>query len=113
MGPGQIRLVWFPFSRREVQPYKKRPVLVVNATGQTPDRAILVAMITSKPRRFTHPAPGDVPVRGWANAGLTLPSTVRARRLWTAEERDFSGSFLGTVDDPVLQAVRSEIRKLL
>jgi hypothetical protein len=105
--------VWFPFSRNEPEPYKRRPVLVLAAVGRGPDRAVLVAMVTSNPSRTSNPRPGDVVVRGWQQAGLRLPSVVRSRRLWTAEERDFTGSVLGTVDSTVLDQVRRNVRGLL
>lgn len=110
MLPGEIRLIWFPFSYSEPQPYKKRPVLVVAAAGAAPDRAILVAMITGNTRRFQRPGAGDVAIRDWQNAGLAAPSVVRTRRLWTAEERDFAGAPLGVVSAPVLDDVRVKVR---
>ncbi len=113
MTPGDLRLVWFPFSRNEAEPYKKRPVLVLAATGVTPDRVVLVAMVTSNERRVRRPSPGDVVVTDWQQAGLLLPSVVRSRRLWTAEERDFEGTVLGAVDRPVLDQVRLNVRNLL
>lgn len=60
MIPGQIRLVWFPFSRNEPEPYKKRPVLVLSSIGRVPDQAIFVAMVTSSESRVQNPGPGDV-----------------------------------------------------
>jgi mRNA-degrading endonuclease toxin of MazEF toxin-antitoxin module len=111
--PGELRLVWFPFSRHEPQPYKKRPVLVLVAAGRGPDRAVLVAMVTSNPNRVQNPGPGDVLVTDWQRAGLRQPSVVRTRRLWTAEERDFEGTLLGNVESTVLDEVRQHVRSLL
>jgi mRNA-degrading endonuclease toxin of MazEF toxin-antitoxin module len=112
--PGEVRLVWFPFSHSEPQPYKQRPVLVIRAVGTAPDRAILVAMITANARRVKRPSPGDVVVGDWQNAGLKAPSVVRTRRLWTAEERDFTpGSPLGVVSATVLNDVRVKVRTLV
>ena len=105
--------MWFPFSRNEPQPYKKRPVLVLAAVGRVPDRAVLVAMVTSNPTRVQNPGPGDVTVTDWKPAGLRHPSVVRTRRLWTAEERDFEGTVLGTVEAAVLDEVRRHVRSLL
>ena len=113
MIPGEIRLVWFPFSWREQQPYKKRPVLILAATGTTPDRAILVAMITSTTQRLRRQGPGDVVVTDWQRAGLKVPSVVRTRRLWTAEERDFTGQRLGAVSTSVLDDVLAHVRALI
>jgi hypothetical protein len=111
--PGEIRLVWFPFSRSELQPYKKRPVLVLAATGTAPDRAILVAMITGNARRVQHPGPGDVAIVNWQSVGLKAASVVRTRRLWTAEERDFAGGPVGMVSATVLNDVRARVRALV
>ena len=113
MIPGELRLVWFPFSRNEAEPYKRRPVLVLAATGHVPDRAVLVAMVTSNSRRVLSPGTGDIVVEDWKQAGLRRPSVVRSRRLWTAEERDFEGTVLGAVDPAVLGQVKQHIQNLL
>ena len=113
MTPGELRLVWFPFSHTQAEPYKKRPVLVLAATGQVPDRVVFVAMVTSNERRVRRPGPGDVVVTNWQAAGLNLPSVVRSRRLWTAEERDFEGTVLGTVEPAALEQVKRHVRELL
>ena len=83
------------------------------AVGQFPDRAILVAMVTSNERRVQRPGPGDVVVSDWKHAGLRMPSVVRTRRLWTAEERDFEGTVLGSVEPAVLGAVKQHVRSLV
>lgn len=113
MTGGEVRLVFFPFSYTEPQPYKKRPVLVINSVGFGPDRAILVAMITSNASRTKRPGPGDVVIADWASAGLHMASVVRTRRLWTAEDRDFTGRPLGAVNQATLDAVVREIRAYL
>jgi hypothetical protein len=108
--PGEIRLIWFPFSYNEPQPYKERSVLVLAVAGTAPDRAILVAMITANARRFLRPGPGDVAIHDWQGAGLKAASVVRTRRLWTVEERDFSGGPVGVVNGSVLADVRAKVR---
>lgn len=113
MLPGEIRLVWFPFSHSEPQPYKMRPVLVLAAVGTAPDRAVLVAMITANAQRVRRPGPGDVVITDWQGAGLRAPSVVRTRRLWTAEERDFTGSQSGVVSATELDGVRARVRRLV
>ena len=105
--------MWFPFSRHEPQPYKKRPVLILAAVGHIPDQAVLVAMVTSNQNRVQNPGPGDVLVNDWKRAGLRQPSVVRTRRLRTAEARDFEGTLLGTVEPTVLEEVRQHVRSLL
>lgn len=113
MNPGDLATVYFPFSSSEPQPFKKRPVLVLTATGTPPDQAIFCAMVTSNARRFAHPAAGDVAISEWQSAGLLAPSVVRTRRIWTAEQRDFTGKVLGQVNPATLDVVRQEIRDLL
>jgi mRNA-degrading endonuclease toxin of MazEF toxin-antitoxin module len=107
---GEIRLIWFPFSRREREPYKKRPVLVMSAIGGGPDRAVLAVMVTANPRRFYRPGPGDIKLADWAGAGLMKPSVIRTRRFWSAEDHDFTGTVLGSVDDTIVKQVAAEIR---
>jgi mRNA-degrading endonuclease toxin of MazEF toxin-antitoxin module len=81
--------------------------------GTPPDRAVLVAMITGNEQRFARPHRGDLPLADWERLGLAKRSVVRARRIWTAEERDFTGQLLGRVDPATLEAVKSELRALL
>lgn len=113
VAPGEIRFVWFPFSRGEAEPYKKRPVLVLGLVGTVPDRAVLVTMVTANPQRMIRPHAGDVPLPDWEAIGLAKPSVVRTRRIWTAEERDFTGALIGTVDQATLDAVKAELSALL
>jgi hypothetical protein len=52
-------------------------------------------------------------VTNWRRAGLRMPSVVRTRRLWTAEEREFEGTVLGSVEPAVLRAVKQHVRSLV
>lgn len=113
MKPGELRLLWFPFSHHEPQPYKKRPVLVLAAVGRVPDRAVLVAMVTSNPDRIKNPRPGDIVVGDWRASGLQRPSVIRCRRIWTAEDRDFAGVLLGSVSATVLTRAKGNVSKLI
>ena len=73
---GDVVLVLFPFS--DVTAVKRRPALVVStqayneATGDT-----IIAQITSKVK--SPPRPGDHLLKRWRDAGLPLPSLVRAK----------------------------------
>jgi mRNA-degrading endonuclease toxin of MazEF toxin-antitoxin module len=111
MTPGDIALIWFPFSVTEAEPYKKRPVLVLGATGRVgaADEAVLVAMITSSAGRVAKPGPFDVAITDWEKHGLIGPSVCRANRLWTAQERDFV-RVLASVDPADLDRVKTIIR---
>lgn len=113
MNPGEVRLVWFPFSHSEPKPYKKRPVLIIATAGAGSDRAILAAMITSSAKRATNPGPHDVVISDWQSVGLVAPSIVRAHRIWTAEDRDFVNRPFGAVTDTVLKEVRHHVMVLL
>ena len=114
MKPGDVLLLWFPFSHREAEPYKKRPVLLLgpSATGHGAEEALLVAMITSNERRVARPKAADLVVPNHQIAGLPLPSVVRTNRLWTAETADVE-KILGRVGDDFLKAVRGKVRQLL
>ncbi|MGW2397519.1 type II toxin-antitoxin system PemK/MazF family toxin [Kitasatospora sp. NPDC001664] len=112
MKPGDIALVYFPFSYMEEEPFKRRPVLIVGCTlpGESGDHAALVAQITGSANRVSNPGQGDVVVHKWKEAGLRKESVIRARRLWTPEPRDFDGSILGTLDLPTFEEVLSHVR---
>jgi PemK-like, MazF-like toxin of type II toxin-antitoxin system len=110
VNPGDVALLFFPFT--SVRGGKKRPVLVLGATPpRAPgDEAILVAMITTK--RVNNPRPGDIWIPEWQKANLLSPSAVRARRLFSAERRDFY-KVLGTVETTTLEQARGEARSLI
>ena len=108
LSPGEVVLLNFPFSSKETQPFKKRPVLVLGVDGAGDDQAVVVAMVTSRAMRFQNPGPGDVRLTEWANAGLDRESTVRTRRFWSAEPRDVIRN-LGTVDGETLALVREKV----
>ncbi|MGW1211389.1 type II toxin-antitoxin system PemK/MazF family toxin [Streptomyces sp. NPDC002499] len=112
MRPGDIALVYFPFSYMAEEPFKRRPVLVIGCTlpGEVGDHAALVAQITGASERVENPGQGDVVVHKWKEAGLYKISVVRARRLWTPEPRDFEGTTLGVLDVPTFEEVLSHVR---
>ena len=71
---GDVLLATLAFS--DASGAKKRPVLVVHDAG---DADLLIVPVTSHPPRTA----ADVPLAGWAAAGLRLPSTVRVAKLAT------------------------------
>ena len=71
---GEVLLAFLVFSDGEGA--KRRPVLVVRDFG---DADLLVTPVTSHPVRST----ADVTLADWQQAGLKLPSTVRAGKLGT------------------------------
>lgn len=105
--PGELVLVYFPFSVAEAEPFKQRPVLVVNEVRDG-DTTVLFAMVTANSRRFENPRPGDVPLEDWQACGLAAASVVRTRRIWTGERRDIIRA-IGRVPAPVLDQVRDLI----
>jgi hypothetical protein len=115
--PGEFYLVYFPFSYKEEEPYKRRPVLVVGCTlpGEIGDHAVLVAQVTGNADRVADPGQGDVIVPRWQEAGLRKPSVVRSRRLWTPEPRDFDNrtGLLGRIDLAALEEVLVQVRMLV
>lgn len=113
MTPGEVRLVWFPFSHTEAQPYKKRPVLILAAQGVGPTRTILAAMVSSSVKRAAMMGPYDVAIPDWQRVGLVAPSFIRANRVWTAEDRDFENRLFGSVKDDVLDQVRQHLLSFL
>lgn len=112
MKAGDVALVRFPFSALESEPFKQRPILVVNAFGSPPDQVVLTMMITSNTRRVARPGPGDIVIEGWSAAGLAQPSVLRSRRIWTGEQRDVT-RVIGAVDADTLAAARTAIRDMV
>lgn len=112
MKPGDVAMVYFPFNKNQAQPYKLRPVLVLAETGAGEDRAILVAMITGNMGRYQNPGAGDARIVDFKSAGLVKESTVRGRRVWTAEDADIE-KIVGTVDPAILEAVQAFWRSKL
>ncbi|WP_162177333.1 type II toxin-antitoxin system PemK/MazF family toxin [Actinotalea ferrariae] len=108
---GDLVLVSYPFSAHADEPYKPRPVLVVNAVRQG-DETLLCAMVTSNERRWSRPKPGDIRIEEWQEAGLPLQSVIRTRRVWTAEHRDLIRAF-GKVSGETLEAARTQLIDLI
>lgn len=111
MRPGAVALLWFPYSRQELVPFKKRPVLVLgqSKTQSGADSAVLIAMITGSKQRVQNPGLADFVLDSWAAYGLLAPSVVRTTRLWTAESRDFEKP-IGAIDNPTLNLVIDQIK---
>lgn len=105
-------LVNFPFSSREPQPFKQRPVVVLGASGSYPDEVLFVVMVTSSARRVQSPKAGDILIVDLDTAGLPKPSVVRTRRIWTGESRDVV-KVLGQVSASLLEESRQAVRALI
>jgi len=73
---GSVVLVPFPFA--DLSAVKRRPALVISTnTYNVATGDVIIAQITS--RVNSPPRPGDYQPRRWQEAGLLLPSLVRAR----------------------------------
>jgi len=67
---------------------KRRPALVVSTDSfhrKLPD--VIVCPISSQPRYFQRPGPGDHPMKDWRAVGLKHPSTVRISNILAVEKR--------------------------
>jgi mRNA interferase MazF len=67
---------------------KRRPALIVSTDSfhrKLPD--VIVCPISSQPRYFQRPGPGDHPMKDWRAVGLKHPSTVRISNILAIEKR--------------------------
>lgn len=111
--PGDIVLAWYPFSRHEKQPYKKRPVLVLSHVGLDEDEAIGFVMITGSATRFASLGAGDIRIDRWQECKLEKESTIRTRRVWTGRWTDLAGAVGKLEPAALLEQVRDEVRNTL
>jgi mRNA interferase MazF len=106
---GTVILVDVAFS--DLSGSKRRPALVVSDESfhrTLPD--LIVCPISSQPRFYRKPGPGDCPVRGWRTAGLRRPSTVRISKV-LAIDKDIVRRALGVLPPQDLIAVETGIQK--
>lgn len=83
---GHVVVVNVPFSNHSG--VKPRPALVVSAEAfhrHLPD--VIVCPISSQPRYFASPGPGDCPLRDWKAVGLRYPSTIRISKVLAVDKR--------------------------
>lgn len=83
---GQVVVVEVPFSDHSGT--KPRPVMIVSADDfhhGLPD--IIVCPISSQPRYYDRPGPGDCPLEKWRSVGLRYPSTLRVSKLLAIDKR--------------------------
>jgi mRNA interferase MazF len=96
---GEVLLALLVFS--DAQGAKRRPVMVVRDFG---DDDLLVVPVTSHPARTAT----DAGLKQWREAGLKLPSTVRAEKLATIEKSCVARK-LGMLLPNDLAAVREKL----
>jgi mRNA-degrading endonuclease toxin of MazEF toxin-antitoxin module len=81
---GQVVVVNVPFATGS----KPRPALVVSLEAFHKKLTdVIVCPVSSQPRSFEKPGPGDVPLGHWKTVGLNYPSTVRISTLLAVEKK--------------------------
>jgi mRNA interferase MazF len=106
---GHVIVVEVPFS--DLTGTKRRPALVVSADRFHQTLAdIIVCPISSQPRFYRRPGPGDCPLESWRRVGLRHPSTVRVSKLLAIDKRIVKKS-LGKLPPDDVTKVASVIRQ--
>lgn len=107
---GSVVLAIYPFT--DLSSAKRRPALVVSATGR-PGRDCILAFITSRTRRIEttdlmlDPADGD-----FAATGLRVASLVRCGKLMTLDRILLTGR-LGQLSERLMAEVNFRLEKAL
>ena len=104
--PFDVVVVPFPFTDREAE--RRRPALIISSPdfNATHDQSIL-AMITSAGGEW----PSDVAIRGWREAGLSVPCKVRLK-LFTLDHALIVRK-AGALSERDAEAVRSGLARSL
>lgn len=106
---GQVVVVSVPFS--DPAGAKLRPAVVVSPeTFHRKLRDVIVCPITSQPRHFEKPGPGDRPLAKWKAAGLRYPSTARVSKI-LAVEKSLIRRPLGKLAPEDLRSLDSALRE--
>jgi len=108
---GQVIVVNVPFSNHSGA--KPRPALVISTEafhGKLPD--LIVCPISSQPRYYRRPGPGDVPLHDWRALGLRHPSTARISKLVSVDKAIIKRP-LGMLSPQDLLRVEAILRRAL
>lgn len=108
---GEVVVVNVPFSDHSGS--KPRPALVISTEvfhRTLPD--VIVCPISSRPRYYRRPGPGDRPLQHWKTVGLRHPSTVRISNLLAVEKKIIKRS-LGRLSKDDLEHVEEGLRLAL
>ncbi len=108
---GQVVVVNVPFSNQSGA--KPRPALVVSAEPfhrNLPD--VIICPISSQPRYYQNPGPGDHPLRHWKTVGLRFPSTARISNI-QAVEKTIIKKIIGTLPADDIAGIDKELRTAL
>jgi mRNA interferase MazF len=106
---GQVVVVSVPFTSQTGS--KPRPALVMSAASfheALPD--VILCPISSQPRYFSRPGPGDHPIEHWKSSGLRHPSTARLSNL-LAVEKKLIRRVLGTIHAEDLARIDRGLRQ--
>ena len=108
---GQVVVVTVPFTGQGGA--KLRPAVVVSAeTFHRRLRDVIVCPISSQPRYFEKPGPGDRPLSKWAAVGLRFPSTARVSNI-LAVDKALIRRVLGRLASEDLRSVEAALRDAL
>ena len=105
---GQVIVVNVPFTG--LTGSKPRPAVIVSAATfhrTLPD--VIICPISSQPRYYTTPGPGDHPLKHWSKIGLRHPSTARLSNLVAMEKKLIKGP-LGRMPAEDLERLDSGLR---
>ena len=106
---GQVVVVSVPFSDQSGS--KPRPALIVSREAfhrALPD--VIICPISSQPRYYARPGPGDLPLRHWKAVGLRYPSTIRLSNILAVEKRLIRRA-LGRLVAEDLDTTRARLRE--
>ncbi len=90
---------------------KPRPALVVSVEAfHQAIRDVIVCPVSSQPRYFNKPGPGDRPIKHWKAVGLRHPSTARISNILAVEKKIIK-RVLGTLHIDDLSSVEHGLRQ--
>ena len=108
---GQVVVVNVPFTGQAGS--KPRPALVISADAfHRKLLDVIVCPISSQPRYYSKPGPGDHPLKHWESIGLRHPSTARLSNL-LAVEKKLIRRVLGTLADEDMREIEKALRVAL
>ncbi len=105
---GQVVVVNVPLTGHKAP--KPRPALVVSVDSFHQKLLdVIVCPVSSQPRFFQRPGPGDHPLNHWKAVGLRHPSTVRISNI-LAVDKKLIKRVLGTIHEQDLADVEQGMR---
>ena len=108
---GQVVVGGVPFS--DQSGVKPRPALVISTeTFHRNLLDVIICPISSQPRYYRRPGPGDHPLHHWRAVGLRYPSTARISNI-LAVEKSLIRRVLGMVPPDDMERVAEGLRRAL